>query len=124
MITENGGPGASTQHPLQGGNQLQNGPTETIDASESRNRGNPSTSSAEPHISRSGKPYSIKRKLDTAISRKIVGKNAHATILKGNMGYDQYTVPDTEAVETTFVAFLRHSQTNVYGLSRHSLKFV
>ena len=41
-----------------------------------------------------------------AISRKVVGKNAHhATIPKGNMGYDQYTVPDTVAVETTFVAF-------------------
>lgn len=64
MITENGEPGASTEHPLQGGNQLQNGPTETIDASESRNSGNPGTSSAEPHRSRSGKPYSIKRKLD------------------------------------------------------------
>ena len=25
---------------------------------------------------------------------------------KGNMGYDQYTVPDTVAVEPTFVAFL------------------
>ena len=24
----------------------------------------------------------------------------HATILKGNMGYDQYTVPDTVAVES------------------------
>ena len=42
----------------------------------------------------------------TAISRKVVGKNVHATILKGNMGYDQYTVPDTVAVEPTFVAFL------------------
>ena len=28
------------------------------------------------------------------------------TILKGNMGYDQYTVPDTEAVEDTFDALL------------------
>ena len=44
--------------------------------------------------------------LFTAISRKVVGKNAHSTIPKGNMGYDQYTVPDTEAVEPTFVAFL------------------
>ena len=43
----------------------------------------------------------------TAISRKVVGKNVHATILKGNMGYDQiYTVPDTVAVKLTFVAFL------------------
>ena len=24
-----------------------------------------------------------------------VGKNVHATIPKGNLGYDQYTVPDT-----------------------------
>ena len=33
-------------------------------------------------------------------------KTVHATIPKGNMGYDQYTVPDTVAVEHTFVAFL------------------
>ena len=30
----------------------------------------------------------------------------HATIPKGNMGYDEYTVPDTVAFERTFVAFL------------------
>ena len=42
----------------------------------------------------------------TAIARKVVGKNLHATIQKGNMGYGQYTVPDTVAVEPTFVAFL------------------
>ena len=30
----------------------------------------------------------------------------HATIPKGSMGYDQYTVPDTVTVESTFVAFL------------------
>ena len=42
----------------------------------------------------------------TAISRKVVGKNVRATIPKGNMGYDQYTVPDTVAVKTSFVAFL------------------
>ena len=44
--------------------------------------------------------------LYTAISRKVVGKHVHATIPKGNMGYDQYTVPGTVAVEPTFVAFL------------------
>ena len=44
--------------------------------------------------------------LNTAISRKVVAKNAHTTIPKGNMGYVQYTVPDTVAVEPTFVAFL------------------
>ena len=42
----------------------------------------------------------------TAISRKAVGKNLHATIPKGSMGYDQFTVPDTVAFEPTFVAFL------------------
>ena len=47
----------------------------------------------------------------TAISRKVVRKNVHATIPKGNMGYDKYTVPDTVAVEPTFFAFLEHSQT-------------
>ena len=29
----------------------------------------------------------------------------YARILKGNMGYDQFTVPDTIAVEPTFVTF-------------------
>ena len=42
----------------------------------------------------------------TATSRKVVGKNVHATIPKGDMGYDQYTVPDTVVVKTSFVAFL------------------
>ena len=55
----------------------------------------------------------------TAVSRKVVGKNVHATILKGNMGYDQYTVPDTVAVKPTFVAFFLHSQTYVHGRSCH-----
>ena len=31
--------------------------------------------------------------------RKVVGKNVHATILKGNMGYDQDAVTDTVAVK-------------------------
>ena len=43
---------------------------------------------------------------NTAISRKVVGKNVHATTPKGNMGYDQFTVPDTVAVEPTFVSFV------------------
>ena len=42
----------------------------------------------------------------TVISREIVGKSVHATIPRGNMGYDHYTVPDTVAVELTSVAFL------------------
>ena len=41
----------------------------------------------------------------TAVSRKVGGKNVHTTIPKGNMGYDQYTVSDTVAFESTFVAF-------------------
>ena len=39
-----------------------------------------------------------------AISRKVVGKTVHATIPKGNMGYDQYTVPDTSC-RTYFCCF-------------------
>ena len=42
----------------------------------------------------------------TAISRKVVGKKVHATIPKVDVGYNQYTVPDTAAVELTSVAFL------------------
>ena len=41
----------------------------------------------------------------TAISRKVVGKNVHATIPKGNMGYDRYTVPDDCSCRTYFVPF-------------------
>ena len=37
---------------------------------------------------------------------RLSEKNVHATIPKGNMGYDRYIVPDTVAVELTFVAFL------------------
>ena len=37
---------------------------------------------------------------------RLSEKNVHATIPNGNMGYDQYTVPDTVAVEPIFVAFL------------------
>ena len=40
------------------------------------------------------------------IFRKVVGKIMHATIPNGNMGYDQYAVPDTVAVESSIVAFL------------------
>ena len=41
----------------------------------------------------------------TAISRKVVGKNVHATIPKGNMGYNQYTVPDDCGCRTFFCCF-------------------
>ena len=42
---------------------------------------------------------------------RLSEKNVHATIPKGSMGYDQFTVPDTVAFEPTFVASfstLRH----------------
>ena len=35
-----------------------------------------------------------------------LSENVHATIPKDSMGYEQYAVPDTVAVEPTFVAFL------------------
>ena len=38
--------------------------------------------------------------------KKSSEKKMLATIPKGNMGYDQYTVSDTVAVKPTFVAFL------------------
>ena len=44
--------------------------------------------------------------LYTVTSRKIVGKTVQVTIPKGNMGYNQYTVPYSVAVEPTFAAFL------------------
>ena len=43
--------------------------------------------------------------LYSAISRKVVGKNVHATIPKGNMGDDQYTVPDDCTCRTYFCCF-------------------
>ena len=49
---------------------------------------------------------SLVRMLYTTISRKVVGKIVFATIPIGNMRCDQYTVPDTVAVERTFAAFL------------------
>ena len=39
-------------------------------------------------------------------SRKVVEKQVHVTIPRGSLGYDQYTVSDTVAVEPTFAASL------------------
>ena len=39
------------------------------------------------------------------ISRKVVGKNVHATIPKGNMGYDHYTAPNDCSCRTYFCCF-------------------
>ena len=35
----------------------------------------------------------------------VVAKSVHATIPKGNMGYDQYTVPDDYSCRTYFCCF-------------------
>ena len=40
------------------------------------------------------------------------------------MGYGQYTVPDTVALETTIVTFLLLPLTNVYALSTNSFTFL
>ena len=40
------------------------------------------------------------------LRERLLEEKVHATIPKGNMGYDQYTVPGTVAVESTFVDFL------------------
>ena len=42
----------------------------------------------------------------TASSRRVVGENVHGTIPRGSMGYVQYAIPDTVAIEPTFVTFL------------------
>ena len=47
-----------------------------------------------------------KSKAHTAVSRKVVGRNVHATILKGNMGYDKYTVRNDWSCQTYFCWFL------------------
>ena len=52
-----------------------------------------------------GEGFEGTQQMFTAISRKVVGKTMHATIPKGNMGYDQCTFSGTVAVESTFVAF-------------------
>ena len=52
------------------------------------------------------RPIWVSQRVNTAISRKVNRKNVLATIPKGNMGYDQYIVPDPVAVESSIVAFL------------------
>ena len=62
------------------------------------------------------------KNLCIAISRKVVRKNVHATVQKGNMGYDQYMVPATVSDEPTFVDFLYHLQSYVLSFFQISLK--
>ena len=52
-------------------------------------------------IYRDAKPRGIQ-----PFRERLLEKNVHATIPKGNMGYVQYTVPDIVAVKPTFVSFL------------------
>ena len=47
----------------------------------------------------------LKRLAYTAISRKVFEKNVRATIPKGNMGYDQYSVPNDCSCRTYFCCF-------------------
>ena len=60
----------------------------------------------------------------TAISRKVVGKNVHATIPKGNMRNDRYTVPDDCNCRTYFCCFPLDLQTHFHGLLCNSFKFL
>ena len=41
----------------------------------------------------------------TVFRERLSEKNVHTTIPKGNVGYDQYAVPDTVAVESSVVTF-------------------
>ena len=47
----------------------------------------------------------LSRKMYTALSRKVVEKIVHATILKGNLGYVQYTVRNDCSCRTYFGCF-------------------
>ena len=51
-------------------------------------------------------------------------KNVHATIPKSNMGYNQFTVSNTVAVEPSFVAFLLARKQTSIAPCIHSFKFL
>ena len=59
----------------------------------------------------------MKRLHKELFREKSEKKPALATIPKDKLGYDQYTVPDTVAVEPTFVAF-KHSHSHRSVVSR------
>ena len=63
------------------------------------------------------------RKGHTAVSRKVVGKNAHATIPQASMGCNHYTVFDNVAVEPSLLRFLSIRKHTVHDLLCHSFKF-
>ena len=66
------------------------------------NKGSPARTGSTKRSTDQGSMFCI----HAAISRKVVGKKVHATILKGSMGCDQCTVSDTVAVKPTFAASL------------------
>ena len=49
---------------------------------------------------------------------------SYETVPKGNMGYDEYTVHDTVAVEPTLLLSFSTRKTYLDGLSCHSFKFL
>ena len=59
----------------------------------------------------------------TAVSRKVVGKNAHATIPQASMGCNHYTVFDNVAVEPTLLRFLSIRKHTIHDLLCHSFNF-
>ena len=65
--------------------------------------GNPITNPFQTPVRRFDHCAIVGSRQYTAISRKVVGKNVHMTIPKGNMGYDQYAVP--VEVESSIFAF-------------------
>ena len=53
------------------------------------------------------------------LSRKVVGKKCARDNPDRKYENNKYTVPDTEAVESIFVVFLKHLQTYFHGFSCH-----
>ena len=54
----------------------------------------------------------------TAISRKFVKNKVHATIPKGNMGYDQYTVSNDCSCRTYFLLLSFSTRKHISVASR------
>ena len=49
----------------------------------------------------------------TAISRKLVENKVHATILKGDMGNDQYTVSNDCSLRTAYFCYFPSALANI-----------
>ena len=59
----------------------------------------------------------------TAYLRKVVRKNEHTTIPKGDMGYVQYAVPDTVAVKPVLLLLHFFSTCKHTSMSSHAIFF-